>query len=47
MADHTGTQRIHGYCEGTPYPVRSVIRFGANILLAHADADGGAKRWGR
>ena len=24
-------------CEGKPYPVRAVVGFGANILLAHAD----------
>jgi anaerobic selenocysteine-containing dehydrogenase len=27
--------------EGKPYPVRSVIGFGANMLLAHADGKGG------
>jgi anaerobic selenocysteine-containing dehydrogenase len=29
--------------EGTPYPVRAVIGFGANILLAHADGRRGRK----
>ena len=29
--------RYRAILEGTPYPVRAVISFGANMLLAHAD----------
>ena len=32
------------FCEGQPYPVRALIGFGANMLLAHADGAAGARR---
>jgi anaerobic selenocysteine-containing dehydrogenase len=35
---HVGTRDLYrAILEGSPYPVRAVIGFGANMLLAHAD----------
>ena len=33
--------------EGKPYPMRGLIGFGANLLLAQADGIAGARRWRR
>jgi anaerobic selenocysteine-containing dehydrogenase len=43
----TSDEIYRGILEGQPYPVRGLVGFGANLLMAHATAAAAAMRWPR